>query len=110
MNGVARGYTAAEKPELSGKIRGVHPSGAKAQYCFVAFTARLKSCPFKTMGSSAACLFRATENLFLNSQWNLLSNSHGLGSPGNGEGAAEVVLGAACAGAGSVAGSGASAD
>jgi hypothetical protein len=45
---------AAEKVGVSGEIGKKHPSGAKALLCYESFTARLKSCPFKTMCFSAA--------------------------------------------------------
>jgi hypothetical protein len=52
-----RGMTsqAAEKVRVSGEIGKKHPSWAKALLCYESFTARLKSCPFKTMCFSASC-------------------------------------------------------
>jgi hypothetical protein len=40
---------AAEKGLVSGERPEEHPSGAKALVDLIAFTARLKSCPFKTV-------------------------------------------------------------
>jgi hypothetical protein len=47
---------AAEKLDVSDEIVGRHPSGAEAHGDSIAFAARLKSCPFKAMSFSAACL------------------------------------------------------
>jgi hypothetical protein len=38
----------AEKGLILAGNRGKHPSGAKARVHYLAVTARLKSCPFKT--------------------------------------------------------------
>jgi hypothetical protein len=46
---------AAEKGLNLNRTPEKHPSGAKARHCFVTLTARLKSCPFKAEGFSAAC-------------------------------------------------------
>jgi hypothetical protein len=44
-----RALEAAEKGLVSGERPEEHPSGAKALVDLIAFTARLKSCPFKTV-------------------------------------------------------------
>jgi hypothetical protein len=46
---------AAEKVGESSEIGEKHPSGAKAHVDSAALMARLKSCPFKAKGFSAAC-------------------------------------------------------
>jgi len=50
-----RGRTHCGKGWFSGEMPERHPSGAKAHADFAAFTARLKSCPFKAKRFSAAC-------------------------------------------------------
>jgi osmoprotectant transport system substrate-binding protein len=49
MQAAERGRGASQEPEK-------HPSVAKASVDFVALVARLKSCPFKAKGISAACI------------------------------------------------------
>jgi hypothetical protein len=46
---VAEAKEAAEKGLVSGERPEEHPSGAKALVDLIAFTARLKPCPFKTV-------------------------------------------------------------
>jgi hypothetical protein len=46
----------SEKGLLRGQTNEKHTSGAKAHVDFAAFTARLKSCPFKAASFSALCI------------------------------------------------------
>jgi hypothetical protein len=46
---------AAEKGQMTGEFFRKLPAGAKAHIDFRLLTARLKSCPFKTMSFFAAC-------------------------------------------------------
>jgi hypothetical protein len=53
------GFSPGEKALLSVRI----PSAAKAAACLVRFTARLKSCPFKTSETSVVHAVRAIESV-----------------------------------------------
>src|SRR5271157_3791505 len=55
QRGAAGAKEVAEKGRMAGEFPEKLPSGAKALVDSAALTARLKSCPFKTVGSSAAC-------------------------------------------------------